>query len=118
MYVKIWSPRGDKDWEQLNHVFEVDEVRSQYCIFYNFSEYYEFSNKRKQSDHDKHVGYGNINANSERGFQVVDLQMERDGNKFSCLVYGEAEIYIMNERGDTIDRIFVGAGFARNPQPA
>lgn len=114
MYVKIWTPHGDRgswykaseekveSWGNLNYVFEVDEVRSQFYNFDDLSKYYEFR-KHSSIHYDKAVGQ----APKDAAFHVVDLQMERDGKGFRCLVHGVATIYIMNKRGDTIDRMNV-----------
>ena len=88
------------DSGSLIHTFEVDEVRSQFHTLSNISEFNKFRGERY---YEKVVGW----APKDVAFQVVELQMERDGKKFSCLVQGEATIYLMNKHGDTIDKIYV-----------
>ena len=88
------------DSGSLIHVFEVDEVRYQSYTLSNISEFNEF---RSEHYYEKVVGW----APKDASFQVVDLQMERDGKKFKCLVQGAATIFLMNKHGDTVDKIYV-----------
>ena len=116
MFVKIWCSHGydigpppseeTKDfgkWVRSGHVFEVDKVQSQFCSFDNWDEYCKFNDYSL-------IRYDEVVANvmgKDEAFKACDLQMERKGKKFRCLVLGYATIFLMNERGDTIDRFEV-----------
>jgi len=116
MFVKIWSSHGyaigpppsegTKDfgkWVRVSRVFEVDDVQSQFCSFDNWDEYCKFND-------DSLICYDEVIANimgKDVALKACDLQMERKGKKFRCLVVGYVTIFLMNEHGDTIDSFAV-----------